>query len=61
MRYYNRIDVTEETDINNASASRYCIICHCLETNGLAFKQLVSIDSIGINNIVILSTYDAYY
>ena len=28
MLYYDRIDVSEETDVNKASASKQCDICH---------------------------------
>ena len=28
MLYYDRIDVSEGSDVNRASASKACIICH---------------------------------
>ena len=28
LLYYDRIDVSEGTDVNKASASKECIICH---------------------------------
>ena len=28
MLYYNRIDVSEDIDVNKASACKECIICH---------------------------------
>ena len=29
MLYFDRIDISEETDVNKTSASKQCDLCHC--------------------------------
>ena len=36
MLYYNRIDVSEDADVNMSGAYKKCIICHY----GSGFEQL---------------------
>lgn len=52
MLYYNGIDISEGTDINNASASKDFLICHYFQTKRSVFKQPVSIDPADINSLL---------
>ena len=38
MLYYDRIDVSERTDVNKASASKECDICHYWYFLNYSFK-----------------------
>ena len=38
MLYFNRIDVSEEIDVNKTCASKKCDICHCWYFLSYSFK-----------------------
>ena len=38
MREYNRIDISEEVDVNKISLSKECDICHYWYFKNIAFK-----------------------
>ena len=46
--FYDRIGVSEETDVNNIKKSKECNICHyCIfQTKPLIFNLMFSIDAI---------------
>ena len=45
MLYFNRIDVSEVTDVNKTSASKECDICHDSDfLKVLSFNQMPAID-----------------
>ena len=39
MLEYNRIDISEETDVNITNASKECDICHYWYFKGIVFKH----------------------
>ena len=70
MPYYDRIDVSEGIDINKASASQECNICHCwyFLDKGFKFQPYVCngchdvlMLSINLGNINILKSHGVDY
>ena len=47
MLYYDRIDLSEGTDVNKTSESKECDICHYYYflNKGLRFNHMYAIDS----------------
>ena len=43
MLYFDRIDVSEETDVNETSASKVCAICHYWYFLNYSFKFLTNV------------------
>ena len=47
MLYYDRINVSDEIDVNKTSKSKECNICHYwyFLNKGLSFKQMSAMDA----------------
>ena len=63
MSYYDRIEISEGTDVNKPSASKECNVCHCLYFLNSSFKFQPNVCnrchdllmmSINVSNITIL-------
>ena len=70
MLYYNRIDFSEDINVNEISASKKCISCHFSYVFLKRFKfqlpvcnvcQVVLMMPITINNVVVLNIYVVAY
>ena len=68
MLYYDKIDISEGSDINKTSASKECIICHYwyFLDKGFKFQSYVSnscqnIITFGITNITIFNNHGVTY
>ena len=70
MIYYDRLDVSEETDVNKTSESKECVICHywCFLNKGFKFRPNVCngchdllMMSMNLSNIAIVNIKSAEY
>ena len=70
MIYYNRIDISERTDINKTSASKECDVCHYWYFLNYSFKfqpnvcnrcHDLLIMSVNLSNIAILNVEGSDY
>ena len=67
MLYFDKIDVSEEIDVNETSASKLCAICHYWYFLNYSFKFLPNVCnrchdflmiSVNLSNIVVLNIKD---
>ena len=70
MLYFNRIDVPEGIDVNKASTSKECIICHCwyfldkwfgFQSGVCNGCQNVLMMSMNLNDITTLNIHDVHF
>ena len=70
MLYFDRIDISEETDVNKTSASKQCDLCHCWYFLNCNFKFQPNVFnichdllmmSLSLRNIVILKIKGSDY
>ena len=70
MIYYNRIDISEGTDINKTSASKECDVCHYWYFLNYSFKFQPNVSnrchdllnmSVNLSNIAILNIKGSDY
>ena len=61
MLHYDRIDVSEEIDVNKTFASKECDVCHYWYFLHYSFKFQLLMMSINLSDIAILNIKGSYY